>query len=78
MFFRVNMHWFYIERQKGIKITNVFETILNKSNCKSSKIWVDKGCKFYGGSIWSWLLDNDTEICSTHNEENSLKDLLEP
>ena len=27
----------------GIEITNAFQKILDKSNCKTNKIWVDKG-----------------------------------
>ena len=28
-------------------ITNAFPKTSNKSNCKTNKIWVDKGSKFY-------------------------------
>ena len=31
----------------GIAITNALENILNESNCKLNKIWVDKGSEFY-------------------------------
>ena len=31
----------------GITITNALENILNESNCKLNKIWVDKGSEFY-------------------------------
>ena len=40
---------------KGITITNAFQKILNESNHKPNKIWVDKGSKFYNRSMKSWL-----------------------
>ena len=55
----------------GITITNVFQKVLNESRCKSKKIWVDKGNKFYNRSTKSWLQDNDIEIYSTFNEGKS-------
>ena len=50
----------------------LFNKILNKSNRKPNKIWVDKGYKFYKRSIKSWLAKNDIEIYSTHNEGKSV------
>ena len=35
-------------------ITNTFQIILNESNCKPNKIWVDKGSEFSNRSIKSW------------------------
>ena len=29
--------------KKGITITNDFQKILNESNCKPNKVWVDEG-----------------------------------
>ena len=37
--------------KKGITITNAFQKILKESNLKPSKIWVDKGFKFYNRSM---------------------------
>ena len=37
--------------KKGIKITNAFQKILDKSN----KVWVDEGSEFYNRSMKSWL-----------------------
>ena len=34
-----------------IKITNAFQKILDESNRKPNKIWVDKGNKFYNRSL---------------------------
>ena len=33
--------------KKGITITNAFQNILDGSNRKPNKIWVDKGSEFY-------------------------------
>ena len=37
--------------KKGISIADVFQKILDDSNRKPSKIWVDKGSKFYNNSF---------------------------
>ena len=44
-----------LKDKKGITITNAFQKILDKSNCKPNKIWVDKGSEFYNRSMKSWL-----------------------
>ena len=44
-----------LEDKKGIAITNAFQEILDESNRKPNKIWVDKGNEFYNKSIKSWL-----------------------
>ena len=36
-----------LKDKKGITITTPFPKILKESNCKSNKIWVDKGSEFY-------------------------------
>ena len=54
-----------LKDKKGISIVNAFQSILNKSNRKPSKIWVDefyKGSEFYNRSMKSWLEKNDIEI----------------
>ena len=43
-------------------ITNVFQNILDESNLKPNKIWVDKGCVFYNKSMKSWLEKNVIEM----------------
>ena len=52
----------------GVSIANAFQSILNKSNRKPNKIWVDKGSEFYNRSMISWLEKNDIELYSRHNE----------
>ena len=41
--------------KKGITITNSFQKILDESNRKPKKIWVDKDREFYNRSMKSWL-----------------------
>ena len=36
-----------LKDKKGITITNAFPKILDKSNCKSNKMWVEKSNEFY-------------------------------
>ena len=58
--------------KKGIIITNTFQKILDKSNRKPNKIWVDKGSEFYNRSMKSWLEKNAIEMYSTRNEGKSV------
>ena len=36
-----------LKDKKGVSIVNAFQSILNKSNRKPNKIWLDKGGEFY-------------------------------
>ena len=45
--------------KKGVSIVNAFQIILKESNCKPSKIWVDKGSEFCNISFKKWLRDNN-------------------
>ena len=56
--------------KKGITITNAFQIILDESNSKPNKIWLDKGSEFYNRSVKSWLQDN-IEMYSIYNEGKS-------
>ena len=58
--------------KKGITITNVFQKILNESNRKPSKIWVDKDSDFFNRSLKSCLENNAIEVYSTRNEGKSV------
>ena len=55
--------------EKGIAITNAFHKLLKESNCKSTKIWVDKGSEFYSRSMKLMLEKNNIEIFWTYNEK---------
>ena len=71
---------FPLKDKKGIAFTNAFQEILDESNRKPKKIWLDNGNEFYNRSMKPWLKDNDIEMPSTHMKKNLLllKDLLEP
>ena len=79
MILLVNMLRLFLGKTKGVSIVDAFQKILDDSNRKPNKIWVDKGSEFYNNSFKKWLKDNDIEMYSIHNEENQLllKDLLE-
>ena len=70
LIFSVNV--FPLKDKKRITITNAFQKVLDESNCKRNKIWVDKGSKFYSRSRKSWLEKNAIEMYSTHNERKSV------
>ena len=61
-----------LKDKKGITITNAFQKILDESNRKPNKTWVDKGIEFYNRSKESWLQDNHIEMYSINNEEKSV------
>ena len=63
------MRGYSCRRLKGITLNYVnyaFQIILNESNAKPNKIWVDKDSKFYSRLMKSWLQDND--MYSVHNK----------
>ena len=60
-----------LEDKKG-SIVNAFQGILDESERKPNKIWVDKGSEFYNNSVKKWLKDNDIEMYSIHNEGKSV------
>ena len=61
-----------LKDKKGISIVNAFQNILNESNRKPNKIWVDKGSEFYNNSFKKWLGDNGIEMYSANNEGKSV------
>ena len=61
-----------LKDKKGASIVSPFQKILNKSERKPNKIWVDKGNEFYNSSFKKLLKDNGTEMYSTHNEGKSV------
>ena len=61
-----------LKYKKGVSIVNAFQKILDGSNRKPIKIWVDKGSEFYNNSFKKWLKDNDVEMYSIHNEGKSV------
>ena len=61
-----------LKDKKGVSIANAFQKILDDSNRKPNKIWVDKGSEFYNGLFQKLLKVNDIEIYSIHNEGKSV------
>ena len=60
-----------LKDKKGVSIVNAFQKILDDSNRKPNKMWVDKVSEFYNNSF-KWLKDNDIEMYSIHNEGKSV------
>ena len=61
-----------LKDKNGVSVCNAFQQILDDSNRKPSKIWVDKGIEFYNIHFKSWLNDNNIEIYSTHTAGKSV------
>ena len=61
-----------LKDKKGVSIVDAFQKILDDSNRKPNKIWVDKGSKFYNDSFKKWVKDSDIEMYSIHNEGKSV------
>ena len=65
--------------KKCITITHTFQNVLDESNRKLNKIWLNKGSELYNKSMKSRLeKKNAIEMYSTQNEEliPFLKDFL--
>ena len=45
--------------KKSKTVVNAFMEIVNESNCKPNKLWVDQGREFYNKLIKEWLDNND-------------------
>ena len=61
-----------LKDKKGISIVNAFNKIIEQSNRKPNKIWVDQGGEFYNHVFKKWLSDNDIIMYSTFNEGKSV------
>ena len=66
------MGYFPLKDKKGITITNAFQNILDESNRKPNKVWVNKGSEFNNKSMKSFWQNNDIEMYSMHNEGKSV------
>ena len=51
--------------KKGVTIVNNFQKVLNKSDHRPNKIWIDKRSEFYNNSFKKWLKNNDIKMFST-------------
>ena len=61
-----------LKDQRSVSIVDAFQKILDDSNRKPNKIWIDKGSEFYNNSFKTWLKDNDIEMYSINNEGKSV------
>ena len=53
----------------------LFKKILDESNRKPNKIWVDKCSEFYNRSMKSFLQNNNIGMYSTHNDGKSVSSI---
>ena len=49
-------------------VLNAFIEIVNESNRKPNKLWIDQGREFYNKVTQEWLYNNDILMYSAHNE----------
>ena len=61
-----------LKNRKGESIVEEFKKILDDSNRKPNKIWIDHGTEFYNNKFKKFLKENDIEMCSTFNEGRSV------
>ena len=61
-----------LKDRAGVSVVVAFQKILDDSNRKPKKIWIDKGSEFYNNSFKKWLKDNDVEMYPIHNEGKSV------
>ena len=61
-----------LKDKKGVSIVDAFQKILDDSNRKPNKIWVDKGSEFYNSSFKKWLKDNNIEMYSIRKKGKSV------
>ena len=45
----------HLRDKKGKTVPNAFIEIVNESNCKPNKLWVDQGREFYNKLMQEWL-----------------------
>ena len=68
-----NCPWVVILKdKKSVSIVNAFQKFLKEFNRTPNEIWIDKRSEFYNNFFKKWLKDKDTEMYSTHSEENLL------
>ena len=60
-----------LKDKKDRTVLNAFIEIVNESNCKPSKLWVDQGRALYNKLLQEWS-KNNIFIFSIHNEGKSI------
>ena len=61
-----------LKDKKGKTVLNAFIEIVNESNRKPNKLWIDQGREFYNKLLQKWLKDNNILMYSPHNEGKSV------
>ena len=61
-----------LKDKKPKTVVQGFIEIVDKSNHKPNKLWVDQEKEFYNKTMQKWLDDNHLSIYSAHNEGNSV------
>ena len=61
-----------LKDKKGASVVKGFKKIVNESNRRPNKIWVDQGSEFYNKTFKNWLKDEGIEMYSTYNEGKSV------
>ena len=57
-----------LKDKKDKKALNAFMEMVNDSNRKPNKFWVDQGRDFLNKLMQEWVDNNDILMYSTHNE----------
>ena len=57
-----------LQDKKGKTFLNAFIEIVNESNHKPNKLWIDQGRAFYNKHMQEWLENNYIFMYSTYNE----------
>ena len=61
-----------LKDKKGKRVLNAFIKVVNESNQKPNKLWVNQGGQFYNKLIPDQLGDNDISMYSTFYEGKSV------
>ena len=61
-----------LKDKKDKTVVNAFIEIVNETNCKPNKLWVDQRREFYNKFMQEWLEINDILMYSSHKEGKSV------
>ena len=62
----------FLKDKRGVTIVNAFQKVLDSSNRKPNKIWVDQWGEFYNKLFKRFLKNNKIEMYSIYNEGKSI------
>ena len=62
----------WVNPKIGNTVLNAFIEIVNKSNRKPNKLWIDQGREHFNKHVQEWLDSNGILMYSTHNEGKSV------